>query len=86
MTRFRLPKNPALSKDYSKCPWTEPTKVYNPLAYAEEVLKEDNVNIDNLRDYLFLEKHLDRRKADLLARTLKQQGHIIKNDNEVMLI
>ena len=85
MTRFRLPKNPALSKDYTKCPWIEETKVYNPLAYAEEVMKENNVNIDNLRDYLFLEKHLDRRKADLLARTLKQQGHIIKNDNEVML-
>ena len=84
MARFRLPKNPALSKDYTKNPWTEETKVYNPLAYAQNIINT-GVSIDNLRDYLFLEKHLDRRKADLLARTLHQQGKIVRNDNEVMM-
>ncbi|MBQ7602966.1 MAG: hypothetical protein IJU58_02370 [Clostridia bacterium] len=84
MARLRLPKNPALSKDYTKNPWTPQTAVYNPLAYAQSILKK-GVPLDNLRDYLFLETHLDRRKADLLTRTLKQQGRIVKNDNEVMM-
>lgn len=84
MGRFRLPKNPALSKDYTKNPWIEEMRTYNPLTYAQTLLSQ-GVTIDNLRDYLFLEKHLDRRKADLVARALKQQGKIVKNDNEVML-
>ena len=86
MSRFRLPKAPALSKDYTKCPWNEQTKVEKPTQYVKQLLKENrNLNLDNLRDYLFLENHMDRRKADLLVRTLRQQGHIVRNDNEVML-
>ena len=84
MTRFRIPKNPALSKDYTKCPWIPETQVQNPTQFAHKVLN-DGVQLDNLRDYLFLDLHLDRRKADLLARTVKQQGHIVRNDNEVMM-
>lgn len=84
MSRFRLPKNPALQKDYTKCPWIEETKNRNPVRYAQDLVSK-GVEIENLRDYLFLEKHLDRRKADLLARTVKQQGHIVRNDNEVMM-
>lgn len=84
MSRFRLPKNPALSKDYTKCPWIAETRVRNPMLYVHKVL-DSGVQMDELRDYLFLDMHMDRRKADLLARTVKQQGHIVRNDNEVMM-
>lgn len=85
MSRFRLPKSPAISRDFTKSPWIEQTRVEQPTKFVKELLKTGKVDKDSLRDYLFLELHMDRRKADLLSRTIKQQGHIVKNDNEVMM-
>ncbi len=84
MTRFRIPRTPALRKDYTKCPWIGETRTERPTEVARQFIR-DGIKPDKLLDKMFLEMHYDRQKSDLLCQTIKEQGHIVKNDNEVIL-
>jgi len=84
MSRFRIPKSPALKKDYSKCPWTDQIKIANPTTFVRE-LQNQGVETDKLLDTMFVDMHYDRQKSDMLCRAVKEQGHIVRNDNEAIL-
>ena len=84
MTRLRIPKIAPKPKDYSKIPWTEEFRDKFPTRKITKYLNDD-VGIEDLRDFLFVEKHVDFRKSLLLVNALKNEHGIVRNDNEVLL-
>ena len=84
MTRLRIPRVVPKPKDYSKLPWTEEFRDKFPTRKAEKYFAE-NMKYDDLSDFLFAEKHVDFRKAGLLADALKADKGIVRNDNEILL-
>ena len=84
MGRFRIPTAPVLKKDYSVCPWTKGLRIQLPTQEGRRILNE-GVALDNVLDVMFLDYHYNRQKSDLVTRVIKEQGYIVRNDNEVML-
>lgn len=84
MTRLRIPKVIPKPKDYSKLPFTEEFRDKFPTRKVNEYIKQ-GISEEDLRDYLFAEKHVDFRKSLLLVEALKNEKGIVKNDNEILL-
>jgi len=84
MGRFRIPTAPVLKKDYTVCPWTKGLRIEKPTQEGRRILKE-GVALDNLLDVMFLDYHYNRQKSDLVTRVIREQGYIVRNDNEIML-
>ncbi len=85
MTRLRIPKLAPKPKDFSKLPWTEEFRDKYPTRKIEKYLDRES-NYDELKDFLFAEKHVDFRKSNLLVKSLKNERGIVKNDNEILLV
>ncbi|MBQ7978127.1 MAG: radical SAM protein [Clostridia bacterium] len=83
MTRLRIPRVVPKPKDFSKLPWTEEFRDKFPTRRVAE--NAQNIAFEDLRDYLFAEKHVDYRKAKLLTDALKSEKGIVRNDNEILL-
>lgn len=83
MTRLRIPRVVPKPKDFSKLPWTEEFRDKFPTRKVAE--NAQNIAFEDLRDYLFAEKHVDYRKAKLLTDALKSEKGIVRNDNEILL-
>ena len=84
MTRLRIPKVVPKPKDFSKIPWTEEFRDKYPTRKAEKYFTE-GMNYEDFRDFLFAEKHVDFRKASLMAHALRTDKGIVRNDNEILL-
>lgn len=83
MTRLRIPKVVPKPKDFTKNPWTEEFRDKFPTRKVSVLL--DNIPFEDWRDYLFAEKFVDFRKAELLSNALRNEKGIVRNDNEVLL-
>lgn len=84
MPKLRIPKIKIKPKDFTKLPWTEEFRTKYPTEIVAKVI-EKGVTFDDLRDYLFVERHMDFRKANLLVSAFHQQFGIVRNDSEVLL-
>lgn len=84
MTRLRIPKVMPKPKDFSKTPWTEEFRSKFPTHAVEKYL-DNGIAEEDLRDFLFAEKHLDFRKSLVLVEALKNERGIVRNDNEILL-
>ena len=84
MTRLRIPKVVPKPKDFSKFPWTEEFRGKFPTRIAEQYLIS-GMQYEDFRDFLFAEKHVDYRKAGLMAHALRADKGIVRNDNEILL-
>ena len=84
MPKLRIPKVKVKPKDFTKLPWTEEFRVKYPTQIVGKIV-EGGVSCEDLRDYLFVEKHMDFRKANLLVSAYQQEAGIVRNDSEVLI-
>ncbi len=84
MRKLRIPKVKVKPKDFTKLPWTEEFRTKYPTDIVEQIVKK-GIPIDDLRDYLFVERHMDFRKANLVVGAYQQVRGIVRNDSEVLL-
>lgn len=84
MPKLRIPKAKEKPKDFSKMPWTEDFRVEFPTQKVAQIVNS-GVPINDVRDYLFAEKHMDFRKSNLVVEAYKSECCIVRNDNEVLL-
>ncbi|MBR4270772.1 MAG: hypothetical protein IKQ31_03765 [Clostridia bacterium] len=70
-------------KAFSKLPWTDEFRSEFPTRQALSYLVDKD--FEKLQDFLFAEKLVDFRKAQLISHVLKNEIGIVKNDNEVIL-
>ena len=83
MTRLRIPKVIPKPKDFSKNPWTDEFRGEFPTRKVSALL--EGMPFEDWRDFLFAEKYVDYRKAELLSNALKNEKGIVRNDNEILL-
>lgn len=84
MPKLRIPKIKFKPKDFTKLPWTEEFRVQFPTQVASKIV-EGGIQFDDLRDYLFVERHMDYRKANLIVNAYQHESGIVRNDSEVLL-
>lgn len=84
MQKLRIPVPKEKPKDFSKMPWTEELRTEYPARVLSKYV-EGGVEIDDLRDYLFAEKLVDYRKANLLVKAYQNEQGIVRNDSEILL-
>lgn len=84
MSKLRIPKTKVKPKDFSKLPWTEEFRTEFPTNVVGKFV-EGGVEIDEMRDFLFAEKLMDFRKANLLVDAYKNEQKVVRNDNEILL-
>lgn len=77
-------KSTACEKDFSKFPWTEEFRTQYPTELVRQYTM-DNPTWDDLRDFLFVEKHMDFRKSNLLVSAYAGEVGIVRNDSDVLL-
>lgn len=81
---MKIPRVIHQSKDYTKFPWTEDFRTKFPTVVAAKFVNSDTT-VDDMRDFLFVEKHMDYRKASILAQVYSGERGIVRNDSDVLL-
>ena len=84
MPRGRILKAVPKPKDFGKMPWTEEFRATHPTKILAKYV-DNGVRLDDLRDFLFAEKLVDFRKANLMVDVYKNEQGIVRNDSEVLL-
>ncbi len=83
-TKITKAKPPVSEKDFTKFPWTEEFRAQFPTEIVKKYAAE-YPNLDDLRDFLFVEKHMDFRKSNLLVGAYAGEMGIVRNDSDVLL-
>jgi len=84
MPKLRIPKAKIKPKDFTRLPWTEEFRAQFPTHNINNLI-EGGIHIEDMRDYLFVEKHMDFRKSNLLVEAYIEEARIVRNDSEVIL-